>query len=262
MIAFYDNGVSRFRAAACLRTNWRCLSEFGDPTKVDQLIVAKLRKLGVVPSEICSDEEFLRRASLDLTGSLPLPSEIREFLRNKSKTKRSDKVEELLDRSGYAALLTTKLSDFTGNNPQNQNDPVFRNDMARQWYEWIYHRVKTNAPYDKIAEGIIMATSRKKGEDFLQFAKGMSQHFKSENPVPFHTRESMPYYWARRNVRQAEEKALSFAHSFLVRISAPNVQASVRSMDSAGFQKNSRIFRADPVPGQYNQDGQGRRQDE
>ena len=87
--------------------------------------------------------------------------------------------------------------------------------MARHWYQWIYHRVKTNAPYDKIVEGLIMATSRQKGEDFMQFAKGMSQHFKKEDPVPFHTRESMPYYWARRNVRQAEEKALSFAHSFL-----------------------------------------------
>ena len=216
VIAFYDNGVEPVPVLQPVS------EQIGDsylkvatPTKVDELIVAKIRKLGVVPSEICSDEAFLRRASLDLTGSLPLPNEIREFLNNKSKTKRSAKVEELLERSGYAAWWTTKLSDFTGNNPQNHNDPVFRNNMARQWYEWIYHRVKTNAPYDKIAEGLIMATSREKGEDFLQFAKGMSQHFKTENPVSFHTRESMPYYWARRNVRQAEEKALSFAHSFL-----------------------------------------------
>ena len=216
VIAFYDNGVQPIPVLQPVTEQiGDAFPNLAPPTKIDQLIIAKLRKLGVVPSEICSDEEFLRRASLDLTGSLPLPSEIREFIRNKSKTKRSDKVEELLDRSGYAAWWTTKLSDFTGNNPQNQNDPVFRNDMARQWYEWIYHRVKNNESYDKIAEGLIMATSREKGEDFLQFAKGMSQHFKTENPVPFHTRESMPYYWARRNVRQAEEKALSFAHSFL-----------------------------------------------
>ena len=175
VIAFYDNGVEPVPVLQPVS------EQIGDsylkvatPTKVDELIVAKIRKLGVVPSEICSDEAFLRRASLDLTGSLPLPNEIREFLKNKSKTKRSAKVEELLERSGYAAWWTTKLSDFTGNNPQNHNDPVFRNDMARQWYEWIYHRVKTNAPYDKIVEGLIMATSREKGEDFLQFAKGMS----------------------------------------------------------------------------------------
>ena len=43
----------------------------------------------------------------------------------------------------------------------------------------------------------------------------MSHHYKKENPVPFHTRESMPFYWGRRNVRKPEEKALSFAHAFL-----------------------------------------------
>ena len=46
------------------------------PTKIDELVVAKLRKLGIVPSELCTDAEFLRRVSLDLTGTLPTPSEV------------------------------------------------------------------------------------------------------------------------------------------------------------------------------------------
>ena len=46
------------------------------PTKIDELIVAKLRKLGIVPAEICSDAEFLRRISLDMTGTLPTPREL------------------------------------------------------------------------------------------------------------------------------------------------------------------------------------------
>ena len=216
IIAFYDNGVQPVPVTRPVSDQvGEAFPDVATSTKVDELIVAKLQKLGVVPSPKCSDEEFLRRVSLDLTGSLPLPPEIRKFVASKSKDKRNKKIEQLLNRPGYAAWWTTKLCDFTGNNPQNQNDPVFRDDMARHWYEWIYHRVKTNAPYDNIAEGLIMATSRQKGENFLQFAKGMSQHYKKENPTPFHTRDSMPYYWARRNVRQAEEKALSFAHSFL-----------------------------------------------
>ena len=216
IIAFYDNGVQPVPV-------YRPVSDpLGDTypevasrTKMDELVVAKLRKLGIVPSSQCTDEEFLRRVSLDLTGSLPLPQEIRSFLASRSPLKRSKKIDELLNRPAYAAWWTTKLCDYTGNNPQNQNDPVFRNEMAQHWYEWIYHRVRTNAPYDRIAEGLIMATSRRDGESFIQFAKGMSQHYKEENPVPFHTRESMPYYWARRNIRQPEEKALSFAHAFL-----------------------------------------------
>ena len=216
IIAFYDNGVHSVPVTRPVSEQvGEAFPDVATSTKVDELIVAKLQKLGVVPSANCSDEEFLRRVSLDLTGSLPLSPEIREFVASKSKDKRNKKIEQFLNRPGYAAWWTTKICDFTGNNPQNQNDPVFRDDMARHWYEWIYYRVKTNTPYDSIAEGLIMATSRQKGENFLQFAKGMSQHYKKENPVPFHTRDSMPYYWARRNVRQAEEKALSFAHSFL-----------------------------------------------
>ncbi|MCP3696928.1 MAG: DUF1549 domain-containing protein, partial [Planctomycetaceae bacterium] len=41
------------------------------PTKIDKLVVSKLRKVGIVPAELCTDAEFLRRVSLDMTGTLP-----------------------------------------------------------------------------------------------------------------------------------------------------------------------------------------------
>ena len=216
IIAFYDNGVQPIPVirpvSELIGTQY---PQVATSTKIDELIIDKLKKLGIVPSSICSDEEFLRRISLDLTGSLPTPSEIRLFLKNKNQNKRSKKIEELFNRPGYTAWWTTKLCDFTGNNAQNQGDPNFRDEMAGHWYNWLHHRVKTNTPYDQIAKGLIMATSREKNENFIQFSKGMSQHYKKEDPIPFHTRESMPLYWSRRNVRKAEEKALSFAHTFL-----------------------------------------------
>jgi hypothetical protein len=216
IIAFYDNGIQPIAVYQPVSDKMGgAYPKVIATSDVDKLIIAKLRMLGIVPSSKCTDEEFLRRVSLDLTGSLPLPNEIRSFVSSSSPIKRSKKIDELMKRPGYAAWWTTKLCDYTGNNPQSLNDPVFRNDMARQWYEWIYHRVKNNAAYDQIAEGLIMATSRQKGESFQHFASGMSQHYKKENPVPFHTRESMPFYWARKNVRKPEEKALSFAHAFL-----------------------------------------------
>jgi hypothetical protein len=216
VIAFYDNGVQPVPVYRPVSDRFRdAYPEVATRTGVDERIVSKLRKLGIVPSGQCTDEEFLRRVSLDLTGSLPLPQEIKSFVASRSPLKRSKKIDELLNRPAYAAWWTTKLCDYTGNNPQNQTDPVFRNEMAQHWYEWIYHRVRNNEPYDRIAEGLIMATSRRDGESFMKFAKGMSQHYKADKPVPFHTRKSMPYYWARRNVRQPEEKALSFAHAFL-----------------------------------------------
>ena len=48
---------------------------------VDKFIHQKLRKLRIVPSEICADEIFLRRAYLDITGVLPTPDEYWRFMR-------------------------------------------------------------------------------------------------------------------------------------------------------------------------------------
>ncbi len=48
--------------------------------KIDELVVAKLKELGIPPSEACSDQEFLRRVYLDLIGTLPTADEVREFL--------------------------------------------------------------------------------------------------------------------------------------------------------------------------------------
>ena len=45
-------------------------------TKIDDLAAQKLRKLGIVPSETCTDAEFLRRLSLDMCGTLPSPREV------------------------------------------------------------------------------------------------------------------------------------------------------------------------------------------
>ena len=65
------------------------------PTRVDELVVEKLRKLGIVPSELGSDAEFLRRVSLDIAGTLPTATETAEFLNDKSPNKRAQKIRTI-----------------------------------------------------------------------------------------------------------------------------------------------------------------------
>ena len=142
VIAFYDNGVVGTQVI-------RPVSDrVGDryptiavPTEIDRLIGAKLQKLGVVPSEVCTDAEFLRRVSLDLTGSLPTPDEVEAFLADDDPEKRARKVDELLERPTYAAWWTNKLCDITGASPSNLQRPGRQHEMARDWYDWIYERV-------------------------------------------------------------------------------------------------------------------------
>ncbi len=186
------------------------------PTKIDELVVAKLRKLGVIPSELCTDEEFLRRVSLDLTGTLPLAEEVEQFVNDPDPNKRARKIEELLDSTGYAAWWTTKLCDFTGNNETELvNVLPMRGAASQAWYDWIYQRVKDNVPYDALVAGIVTATSRVEGESYYEFCKNLSDILRPGSGRSFAERPSMPFYWARRNFRQAPERAISFAYAFL-----------------------------------------------
>src|SRR5262249_40907929 len=64
---------------------------------IDDNIIAKLRKFNIAPSEPSSDGEYLRRVCLDLTGTLPPPERVREFLASRNPQKRAELVETLLN---------------------------------------------------------------------------------------------------------------------------------------------------------------------
>ncbi len=222
VVAFYDNGVHpipvMLPVSDKVGTKYPKLASAANST-VDQHISAKLQKLGIVPSEICTDTEFLRRVSLDLTGTLPTPDQINAFLADKSSAKRAAKIDELLKTPAYAAWWTTKLSDFLGNNARvlrgnGQNN--YGERFSRQWYDWMKERVAKNEPYDQMMAGIILATGRTKpGQTYEEFSREMSGYFRAENPLNFAERQNMPYFWQRQNLQKAEEKALAFSHSFL-----------------------------------------------
>ncbi|MFM7071256.1 MAG: DUF1549 and DUF1553 domain-containing protein [Planctomycetota bacterium] len=187
------------------------------PTKVDELIVEKLRKLGILPSDVCTDAEFLRRVSLDLTGTLPSAADVEAFLQDSSPNKRVEKINELLDTPAYAAWWATKLCDFTGNNDRQLNNVnnVVTNAASQGWYDWIYKRIAANTPYDQIAEGIILGKSRLADQSYRDFCKEMSDIYRPGSDRGFADLPSMPYYWARTNMRQTEDKAIAFAYSFM-----------------------------------------------
>jgi hypothetical protein len=216
VVAFYDNGVSVTQAL--LPVSDKTGPNYPDvptPTRVDELIVAKLRKLGIVPSELCTDSEFLRRLSLDMTGSLPAPEEVDAFLADPSPSKRAKKVDELLGRKTYAAWWTTKLCDITGDNTNAFQGQGAVQDMTRQWYQWIFRRIDENVPYDQLVEGIVLATSRRPGQSYEEFCAEQSSYFRDKDPADFSKRDNMPYYWAKRTTRKPEEKALNFSYTFL-----------------------------------------------
>ena len=96
---------------------------------IDEEVFSKLRRFNIVPSELSSDEEFLRRVCLDLTGRLPPPRRVLEFLKDTDPRKREKLVEVLFDSPEFVDYWTFRFSDLyrvaifpIGINPQVDAD--------------------------------------------------------------------------------------------------------------------------------------------
>ncbi|MBL8814484.1 MAG: DUF1549 domain-containing protein [Planctomyces sp.] len=217
IVAFYDSAVIPVPVMRPVSPmNGESYPEVQTPSRIDELVVGKLKKLGIVQSEVCSDEDFLRRVSLDVTGTLPTPNEVKTFLADTDSDKRTRKIDELLERPGYAAWWTTRLCDFTGNSDDQLNNvtPV-RAEASRQWYDWIEKRVASNTPYDDIVEGIVMAVSRNPGESYEEYCQNLSTLYHQGSGVRFADRTYMPHYWSRQNFQTSEDRVIGFAYTFL-----------------------------------------------
>ena len=216
VIAFYDNGVASVGVIRPFSTPRRDLQPRTNQqprTEVDRWVLRKLDRLGIEPSDICDDATFLRRVSIDLTGTLPTPAEVTEFLNDESLEKRSRKIDELLERPAHAAWWANKFCDFTGCNPSQQAE--LGQETAVQWYGWIYARLRENVPYDELIERIVLARGRDDDQSYDEYARAFSAFYVEEGGKHFADRKGMPHFWSRRNLAKSEDKALAFAHSFL-----------------------------------------------
>lgn len=119
---------------------------------IDELAYAYFRRLGLFPSELCTDAEFLRRAKLDTVGLLPTADEVRTFLADPSPTKRADFIRRVVDDPAYADHWATKWADLVRPNPDRVGlKSVFVLD------HWLRESFRRNQPYDAFARDILLA---------------------------------------------------------------------------------------------------------
>lgn len=185
---------------------------------IDDHVFAKLRTLNIPPGELCDDATFLRRASLDITGTLPAPDEIRKFLAASDADKRAKKIDELLQRPGHTAVWTTKLCDILRPTGFDGNYGLVEAAENRRFYEWIRARLGKNLPYDELAVRILTATSQedRSYEGWIDEVLQMSEENvrqKSELATYAH-RRTLDLYWQRKDATGVKG-TVQVAHAFL-----------------------------------------------
>jgi hypothetical protein len=122
---------------------------------VDELVDAKLKKMKIVASELCTDEEFVRRLYLDLTGLPPTSADVRAFLADPkpSKDKRDALVDQLIGSEPFIDHWTNKWGDLLQVNRKFLGDPG-----ANALRKWIRDQVANNTPYDQFAYQLLTAS--------------------------------------------------------------------------------------------------------
>ena len=138
------------------------LADFEPANFIDEKVRDRWQLLGVRPSGICTDAEFIRRAFLDCLGTLPAPARIEAFLSTTDTDKRAALIDEILGLTGdpardaysgeFSSYWTLKFGDMLRNNRKTAGD-------SGMWalHNWLKQSFRENKPLDRLARELITA---------------------------------------------------------------------------------------------------------
>jgi len=123
-------------------------------TKIDKLVLTQVKKAGYQP-KFCTDQVFLRRAYLDITGTVPSASEARRYAEDKSFNKRIKLIDSLLETDAYADYWTMKWCDVLR---VKAEFPVnLWPNAAQAYHHWVRSSIRDNKSYDKFVREMLVS---------------------------------------------------------------------------------------------------------
>jgi hypothetical protein len=150
---------------------------------IDTLVNAKLKKLRIAPSEVCTDEEFLRRVFVDIVGQMPTVEDHRKFMANTATNKREQLVDELLSRKEFAELWVLKWAELL----QVRSSQYVSYKAMLLYFNWLQDKVARNVPVNEWVKELLAAsggtlknppTNFYQGDpDILQVSENVAQVF-------------------------------------------------------------------------------------
>lgn len=121
---------------------------------IDDFIFSKMERDGIPHAPLATDEEFVRRVHIDLTGRIPDDARVREFLASKDPNKRDKLVDELVGSPAYKAKWTYWVGDLAmtaANRVGNAGKNLF--------YQWVYDNIHLNRPWNEFVQDLVTTTA-------------------------------------------------------------------------------------------------------
>jgi len=130
--------------------------EFVPANPIDEHVLARLRRHRIEPARLCSDAVFIRRAYLDLIGTLPEAAAVREFLENKQPDKRARLIDELLERPEFGDYWALKWCDLL--RVKSEFPINLWPNAVQAYHRWIRDSIAQNKPYDRFAYELLTSS--------------------------------------------------------------------------------------------------------
>jgi hypothetical protein len=136
--------------------------------KIDEFVAAKWQRMKILPSELCGDEDFIRRVHLDLTGLPPTAEDVRKFIADKgdSKAKRAALVDHLVGNPDFVDHWANKWADLL-----QVNRKFLGEEGAKSFRDWIRAEVAANTPYDQFAKKVLTASGSNRDNPAASYYK-------------------------------------------------------------------------------------------
>jgi hypothetical protein len=131
------------------------------PQEIDQLIAAELLASGITPAPRTTDEQFLRRVTLDLTGKLPTPADVSSFLADNDAHKRAKIIDKLLDSDACTNHWARYWRDVIAARVQDRRGLALGNAFEK----WMTEQLKTNQGWDQIVRAMLTAEGKCRFDD-------------------------------------------------------------------------------------------------
>lgn len=120
---------------------------------IDELVNAKLQKLRILPSDLCTDEVFLRRVTIDIAGMLPTEQEYAEFTSDQDPQKRAKLVDRLLQRKEFSEIWAMKWAELLM--VKSTIDVSYKSMFL--YSNWLTERISSNMPLNQMVQELLGA---------------------------------------------------------------------------------------------------------
>ena len=121
---------------------------------IDHLVGKKLNQLRILPSGLCSDEEFIRRITIDITGQLPTEEEYQQFVFDSAPNKRAELIDRLLGKKEFSEIWAMKFAELLMIKSTNQ----VSYKSAFLYNQWLTDKFAKNVPLDEMVRELLAST--------------------------------------------------------------------------------------------------------